>query len=298
MTTIVYDTDTSPEKRRVSPKLWGMIPDQGRGLVFLLLVLLGLFQTMTKVFSLALLATTNPRWLIVWLSVDYCLFFFYKIIRRDFVYYTPGLTGLLKYVIAFLMRLFVKLLADVAGYLVSRNAYELGGSYYSFNAVASQASCWVAAGLYVKYYKENESTKIDATTICVFIGCLQLMWTISSIIFFTKIKRNYWSTFYSTQSGRQFCTSQFLDNQDDPTKMKVFERHSDLWSDIKDDVKAFTLANWARWEAEKPTWFNDNFKALVPDEYIPKAALDDLNKRNGGKRRRSSVFAGGEVPNE
>ena len=241
---------------------------------------------------MALLATVNPLWLIIWLSVDYCLYFFYKIVRRDFVYYIPGLTGLLKYVVAFLLRLVVKLLADVTGLLIARNAYELGGSYYSFNAVASQASCWVAAALYVKYY-EKEEGKIDATTIYVFIGCLQTLWTISLILFFAKIKRKYWSTFYSSETGRQNTVAYFNDNDDDPTRMTVFTSHSDLWSDIKDDVKAFTFANWARWEAEKPTWFNDNFKALVPDEYIPKAALDELNRQSlGGQRRRSSVFAG------
>jgi hypothetical protein len=44
----------------------------------------------------------------------------------------------------------------------------------------------------------------------------------------------------------------FLDNEDDALKMVVFRSHEDLYSDIKDEVKEFTLKNWARWELEKP----------------------------------------------
>ena len=49
------------------------------------------------------------------------------------------------------------------------------------------------------------------------------------------------------------------------------------------------MKNWARWESEKPAWFDDNFKSNVPDEFIPKAALEALNKKSGGSRRRSSA---------
>ena len=55
-------------------------------------------------------------------------------------------------------------------------------------------------------------------------------------------------------------------------------------------MKAFTLANWEKWESEKPEWFDDNFKANVPDDFIPKTALDESKKKSGGSRRRSSVF--------
>ena len=56
------------------------------------------------------------------------------------------------------------------------------------------------------------------------------------------------------------------------------------------DIELRTLKNWARWESEKPLWFDENFKASVPDEFIPKTALDDLNRKSvGGMRRRSSA---------
>ena len=153
--------------------------------------MLSLSQSLAKVFSVALLATVNPLWRGIWLSVDYGVFFLQKIIRRDFVYFPPIFTGLLKYVVALIARLLVKLLADATGYVNMRLAYERGGAYYSFNVVMSQASCWIAAALYVEYYAEG-GNKIDATSIFVFIGGLQSLWIISTFLFFSKIKRKHW----------------------------------------------------------------------------------------------------------
>ena len=99
-TTIVYDLDTSVARRRMSPQLFGMIPDEGRGLVFILMVLLALFQTAAKVFSVALLASTNFKWLGLWLSVDVGIFIAYKIARRDLVHFIPGLKGALKWLVS------------------------------------------------------------------------------------------------------------------------------------------------------------------------------------------------------
>ena len=142
--------------------------------------------------------------------------------------------------------------------------------------------------MYIEHVRGEN--KVDAETIYLFLGALQAVWAATVLLFFSKIKVAYWKTFYSTESGRQATVSYFLDNKDDGARMVVFLSHADLWSDIKDDVKAFTLANWGRWEVEKPDWFTEGFKAGVPDDFIPKAALDELNRKSvGGKRRRSSV---------
>ena len=41
-----------------------------------------------------------------------------------------------------------------------------------------------------------------------------------------------------------------------------------FWSEIREEVKAYTLTNWRRWEEEKPEWFHQNFRASVPDDFI------------------------------
>ena len=118
-----------------------MVPDQGRGCVFILMVLLSTCQVAAKVFSIALIAATSALWLIVWLSSDLLLYMLYKAERRDFVYFMPGLTGAVKFVLAFVNRLISKAIADVSGCLLLRIAYEMGGVYFAFNTAASQASC-------------------------------------------------------------------------------------------------------------------------------------------------------------
>lgn len=169
-----------------------------------------------------------------------------------------------------------------------RNPYEMGGIYFSFNMVSSQASCWVAASLYSVYYDADEYKISDYSTY-EFIGFLQALWIVTLLMFLKKIKRDFLKSFYSTQTGRQNAMSLFLDHENDESKAKVFLNHEDLWSDIRDEVKVYMLLNWARWEAEKPLWFSENFKATVPDEFIPKVALDALSKQGGGLRRRSSA---------
>ena len=81
------------------------------------------------------------------------------------------------------------------------------------------------------------------------------------------VQLNVWSTRRSRPSARSF---------------------SDVALDA--DIELRTLKNWARWESEKPEWFDENFKASVPDEFIPDLSLEELKKKSGGSRRRSSVF--------
>ena len=290
VTTVFFDYDTAVSKRRESPEVWGAIPDRHRGIVFALMVLMSTCQILSKVFSIALLAVTRASWLVIWLCADVLLFLVYKIARREFVYlYPPGVQGGMKYVTAFFARVLVKIIADVTGLLLLRGPYEMGGFYFSFNMVLNIMSCWIAQALYSDYYEEEDS-KIDSSTICAFIGALQLLWALATLLFFRRIKRKYLRTFYSTQSARQASVAYFLESDDDSVRLlAVFTTHEDLWSDIKDQVKAYMLQNWETWERDQPAWFDGNFKATVPDEFIPKVALDTLNKLHGGVRRRSSV---------
>ena len=58
-------------------------------------------------------------------------------------------------------------------------------------------------------------------------------------------------------------------------------------------MKEWTLANWHKWEEEKPQWFTEYFKESVPDDFVPKRApLEDLNLESGGQRQRLSSFRG------
>ena len=164
----------------------------------------------------------------------------------------------------------------------------MGGFYFCLNAFLNQIGCWVAAYLYVTYY--DGPLKIQFTVIYAFFGVLSGLWLLTTFLFFNSIKREYWQTFYSTETGAENARSYFKSNDDDASRVVIFTTHIALWRSIEEEVKEFTLSCWSRWEAEKPEWFTAGFKASVPDHMMPKESLDELNRISvGGKRRRSSI---------
>jgi hypothetical protein len=170
----------------------------------------------------------------------------------------------------------------------------MGGFYFSINMVLSQIGCWIAAYLYLyksSSFRNNERDgMIPDSSIFNVLALLCSAWFLAVILFFYMIKRPYWNTFYSTNTGCQQAMSYFLDNDDDAKKALIFTRHTDLWKPIEKEVMAWTHANWKRWKVEKPDWFTERFIKKVPDEFIPNDVLNDLNTAAGGSRRRSSVF--------
>ncbi|GMI54437.1 hypothetical protein TeGR_g3786 [Tetraparma gracilis] len=116
------------------------------------------------------------------------------------------------------------------------------------------------------------------------------------IILACMVKPEYRHRFYSTETCVQYVRAGFTSSQSDEGKMTIFYRHEVKWRDYKDEVRDFTHANWARWKEEQPAWFDAEVIALVPDEYIPIAALASLNAAaHGGQRRRSSLGLAGSV---
>ena len=180
----------------------------------------------------------------------------------------------------------------------------MGGLYFSVNVIVSQTGCWAAAALYSSYFlgtasRANDdgtttasSLKLDDATIYSILGALLGTWLLSAFLFFFKIKRSYWTTFYSTRTGCQEAMSNFLDNGNDARRSFIFNDHTDLWKKIEHEVQQWTLANWHKWEVEKPAWFTEAFKESVPDHMIPQMSPEALHKGGGRERRRSSAFAG------
>ncbi|GMI50696.1 hypothetical protein TeGR_g1127 [Tetraparma gracilis] len=78
----------------------------------------------------------------------------------------------------------------------------------------------------------------------------------------------------------------------DDLKMGIFKCQRLLWEeDIGDQVRQFTMQNWARWTEEKPEWFTSLLISQVPDAYIPGGALRAL----GNNRERRGSAAGSMV---
>jgi hypothetical protein len=278
-TSIFYDIDTSLLHRQRNPTMWGAIPDTDRGIVFVTLILISAFQMAVKVLSCSLLAIISIYGLIAWLSVDIVIHLMYKILRRDFVYFVPGTRGVVKYAFSFANRAIMKIIADFTSLLNARVATEMGGIYFSVNMVLNHLRCWIAAAIFVHVRErgggnrgdEQTSESLDTRSIYTLIGGFQLLWLASVVLFLFKIKRSYIKSFYSLETGRQFIHNKFLKNTDDEKRMEIVRDHVDLWVDIRDDVKRYSLANWNRWETEKPAWFDDKFISIMRGhrDFIP-----------------------------
>ncbi|GMI32738.1 hypothetical protein TeGR_g2801 [Tetraparma gracilis] len=150
-----------------------------------------------------------------------------------------------------------------------------------------------AVHLYVTFCDESEGddNKIDASTLWKGAAALTTTWALVFGFFARRVVvPKFRHTLYSTASGREWCQERFLEGATDEAKMLVFRSNKLLWEpEIGDQVKAWTLENWARFEDE--AWFDANAKAKVPDEYIPAAALQQL----GGRMRKRRGSAAGSV---
>jgi hypothetical protein len=185
-----------------------------------------------------------------------------------------------------IFRVATKVLIDFTGFLQMRHAFEGGGLHFTLSLVWSQISSFIFVFLYqLSYNEEGENdgrrVKISATVLYSIASSLVLVWSFSFYSFIRKIDPKYLHTFFDTMTGSQYTIHLFRAG-DDRIKMGVFATNAIYWVSIHDEVKAWTLSNWDRWNAEKPDWFTEQLISTIPDEFIPRP---DKN------RRRSSVFA-------
>ena len=71
--------------------------------------------------------------------------------------------------------------------------------------------------------------------------------------------------------------------------MIVFKYYHGHRAGFEDEVREWVISNWDKWESEKPDWWTDIQKSLIPDDMLSAAALESEKKRGGGQRRRSSI---------
>ena len=85
---ISFDWDTSPTKRKETPNFYGYVQDSpsSRTLTFLCLFTLAFFQVASKFFAIALLATINGAWVIIYLCGDMAVYLTYRAARGDLRY--------------------------------------------------------------------------------------------------------------------------------------------------------------------------------------------------------------------
>ncbi|GMI25025.1 hypothetical protein TeGR_g7457, partial [Tetraparma gracilis] len=158
-------------------------------------------------------------------------------------------------------------------------------AYFLFNQLTAHASVFVSVHVYVS----SSSAHLSARALWMSAGSLFAAWALTYVILACMVKPEYRYLFYTTETTVQFTRSLF-EAETDEVRMDIFTVHEVKWAHYKDEVREFTHANWAQWKDEKPAWFTEEVINRVPDEYIPVAALAELNAAaHGGQRRRSSL---------
>ncbi len=146
-----------------------------------------------------------------------------------------------------------------------------------------------SAVLYQLYFEEtDEAHKISSTTLYAVVGSLAASWIFSFALFLRIINPSYISTFFSVKTGRQFTIDSFK-NGDDFQKHDIFTVNRRHWSTIVEEVKQWTHESWARWELEKPEFFNDGFVSKVPNEFIPEEFIPRDRRRPAHVKGTSQV---------
>ena len=111
--TISYDLDTAPNKRRGNPGVYGFIRNSptARSATFLCLFTLSLSHVMSKFLTIALLTSIDLTLTISYLAGDMILFWAYKLLRGDFRYW-PNLPPVLSAVVSVCARFIIKTLVS------------------------------------------------------------------------------------------------------------------------------------------------------------------------------------------
>jgi hypothetical protein len=93
---------------------------------------------------------------------------------------------------------------------------------------------------------------------------------IALFTFFLNIKREYLSSFYSTQTGIDCIAFIFRNSKTERGKMtEAVECSQHLTKPIKNEVVAFVRDNWFKWEEEKPKWLSPAMRHAILINYLP-----------------------------
>jgi hypothetical protein len=284
--TISYDWDTDPAKRGETPDFYGYIPANAskRTIVFVSMLLFTAGMLLIRCTTIVLLGLMGGSWAFLYIGADLGLYLLVKILRGDFWYWTP-IGGKAEIVSSISMRVIVKIVVDFTSMVHFRHPNEVGGVYWLLGLLLTIGSLPMSI-YFASPYVDEGAIDIASFIMNYFI----LITTIWFAVFFLNIERKYLHTFWSTQRSKDMTMAHFLEGESDAIKIGVFGCSRHHWISIEGEIKTWVQLNWVKWEEEKPDWFTDVRKALVPVEFIP----SDGDARRRESVRRASVDAEAE----
>jgi hypothetical protein len=262
-----FNLDMDRANRHTNPQFFGYVPDGlwHQNFVWACLFLLILAHVAGRTIAMALLFVTNKAWLGGFIGVDMGTYLLYKAMRRDIIVWIPGMGigGSIVY------RSLAKLMLDMSGMPQLRHPKDNGGAYWAWSMIMCQLVCMMSGWLYLEFY--GGLYKLDRTLVFGTIGGLAITWMISLAGFFVSIRREYLWTFISHETGRAFQIRFFHEAEgNDEKRFNIFLNNRGLWEEIRPEVKAWSLANYDRWKADKPVWLTPGLFSKIPDDFVPK----------------------------
>jgi hypothetical protein len=252
--------------------------------IFASMLLFSAGMLLIRCTTIVLLGLMGSSWAFLYIGADLVLYMLVKILRGDFWYWIPfGGNG--EIVSSILLRVLVKIIVDFTSIVQFRHPNEVGGAYWLFGLMLTMGSLPMSIYLSSPHVDE-QPIDIASSIMNYFIPIT----TMCFAVFFLNIESKYLQTFWSTQKSKDMSMAYFLEGESDAMKFVVFESSRHHWVAIEGEVNKWVELNWAKWEEEKPNWFTDVRKALVPVAFIP----SDGDARRRESVRRASVDAEAE----
>jgi hypothetical protein len=297
----VDDFDSDPEYRARLPSFYGYLPDDGmtRLIMYGCMVVNSALLLLLRSIGAALIILVDAKIFLAYIAGDQLLYLLYKLARRDFLHWMPleGVPGL---VFSLLMRCGAKTITDFTGVLQLRASGEMGGFAWLWAMVMALVVPWVAVPVYFETLRGGSGgwerdtdademyRELKEFDVYSLLAGLTAGWVCAFAVFLSLMKKSYRSTFWSVETGNEWIQSYFLQGGRDDVKIAVMWFNRAKWKAIEPQVKDWVASEWLGWEREKPAWFTDSWKALVPVEWVPKEGADGHRKARASERRRTS----------
>jgi hypothetical protein len=101
------------------------------------------------------------------------------------------------------------------------------------------------------------------------------------------MQKKYRSTFWSMETGNEWVQLYFIQGGSDDIKMNVLTKNKAKWKAIRPQVRDWVKTGWISWEQDKPEWFNDNWKARMPADWVPTEGKKEHERARRSVRERS-----------
>ncbi|GMH79382.1 hypothetical protein TrLO_g3587 [Triparma laevis f. longispina] len=268
--TMSYDFDTDPKKRAANPQFYGFVPDNQkvRAALFTIMALSSSVQVLLKGLLVALLGSMNLRYSLYYIVGDMVFYFVYKMARRDSRHWIP-MTGIGGTVISGFLRVSIKFCVDFAGVVQFRHPFDLGGMYFTINMFLPLIGMSLLLCLDLLNVSDvamlEDGIRVIVTDLTLALGTSVIVLV---SLFFLLMNPDHRRTFYSVETGGQMTRRLFLEG-DDAMKSEALTVHVSHWGPIEKKIRRWVGSGWEKWVSEKPDWFTDQWKAMVPADMIP-----------------------------